>query len=43
MDGDAPEPDARHTFGGQSNPADALPAFKHGKVAKADGAEFQHI
>ena len=36
MDGDAPDPDARHPFGGQSNPADALPAFEHGIIAKAD-------
>jgi hypothetical protein len=23
-----------HAFGGQTDPADALPAFKHGKVPK---------
>jgi hypothetical protein len=36
MDGDALDPDARHPFGGQADSADALPAFKYGKVAKAD-------
>ena len=43
MDGDIPEPDARHAFGRQSNSADALPTFKHGIVANVDGAELKHI
>ena len=43
MDGDAPEPGARHPFGGQADSADALPALEHRIVAKADCAEFQHV
>jgi hypothetical protein len=32
-----------HAFGGQTDPADALPAFKHGKVAKADCSGLEHF
>ena len=35
VDGDVPEPDARHAFGGQTDPADAIPAFEHGIVVNA--------
>ena len=41
MDVDVPDPDPQIAFGGEADPADALPAFQHGIVAKADRAEFQ--
>ena len=42
-DGDAPEPDARHAFGGQTDPTDALPAIEHSVVTEVDRAKFQHV
>ena len=36
MDGDIPEPAARHVLGGKADPANALAAFEHRIVAKAD-------
>jgi hypothetical protein len=40
MDGDVPQPDARHAFAGEANPADALPAFEDGIVTDADRSEL---
>lgn len=42
MDLDVPNPDPRHAFAGEANPADALPAFEDGIVTDADGPELQH-
>ena len=42
MDGDAPEPDARHAFVGEADPTDALPAFEHTIVTNADCSELKH-
>jgi hypothetical protein len=42
MDGDVPQPDARHAFVGEANPADALPAFEHAIVTHADCSELEH-
>jgi hypothetical protein len=41
--GDAPKPDTRHVFGGEPDPADALPAFEYRIVIGAVRAELQHI
>ena len=41
MHGDAPQPDGRHALVGEADPADALPAFRHGIVIDAEWAELQ--